>query len=154
MRASIHAIDWSGAAQPSAKWEAAGAVAVLWFVLSLLGAQPGFALDGSSANNAPPKISPDSFTSAQEALRVGVDDLQNGDAKDSVRALTYAAEGGEALARWKLGNLYATGDLVPRDDVLAYKYFEQLVESYNEDDFDRRDLGAVSNAFVSCGLTS
>ena len=113
-----------------------------------------FALDGSNPTNPPQKISPETFTSAQEALRAGVDDLQNGDAQSSVRALTYAAEGGKPLARWKLGNLYATGDLVPRNDALAYKYFEQLVESYNEDDFDRRDIGAVSNAFVAIGLYS
>ena len=115
---------------------------------------PAFALDGSNASTPPAKISPETFTSTQEALRAGVDDLQAGDAKSSVRALTYAADGGEPLARWKLGSMYATGELVPRDDALAYKYFEQLVESYNEDDFDRRDIPAISNAFVAIGAYS
>ena len=123
-------------------------------LLSVAGSSAVLALDGSNGTNAPPKISPETFNSAQEALRAGVDDLQNGDAQSSVRALTYAAEGGEPLARWKLGSMYATGELVPRDDVLAYKYFEQLVESYNEDDVDRRDIGAISNAFVAVGLYS
>ncbi len=122
--------------------------------LYLAGAAGALALDGNNGSSAPAKISPNTFTSAQEALRRGVDDLMAGDAKSSVQALTYAAEGGEPLARWKLGSMYAAGDVVPRDDVLAYKYFEQLVESYNEDDFDRRDISAVSNAFVAVGQYS
>lgn len=117
-------------------------------------ATSAFALDGSNGSAPPAKISPENFTSAQEALRAGVDDLQAGDAQSSVRALTYAADGGSPLACWKLGSMYASGDLVPRNDVLAYKYFEQLVDSYNEDDFDRREIGAISNAFVAIGAYS
>jgi len=86
------------------------------------------------------------------SLRVGVDDLRAGDAKSSVQALTYAAEGGEPLAQWKLGSMYASGEVVPRDDLMAYKYFEQLVDSYDEDSLDRRDIGAISNAFVAIGV--
>ena len=67
-----------------------------------------------------------------------------GDAQSSVQALTYAADGGQPLAQWKLGRMYARGEGVPRDDAKAYAYFERLVESYNEDDPDRprhrRDL--------------
>ena len=154
MRALEMTYKIGGAAQPQIRLETIGVFAAFCMALSLAGSAPSFALDSSSANHAPAKISPDSFTSAQEALRVGVDDLQNGDAQQSLRALTYAADGGELLARWKLGNLYATGELVPRNDVLAYKYFEQLVESYSEEDIDRRDRGAIANAFVSVGLYS
>jgi hypothetical protein len=131
-----------------------------WAALSLLGAA-GFwlagaggalALDTSPENKAPAKLSPKTFASPHEALRAGVDDLRAGDAKSSVQALTYAAEGGEALARWKLGNMYANGEVVPRDDAMAYKYFEELVDDYDEDDLDRRDIGAISNAFVAVGI--
>ena len=48
-------------------------------------------------------------------------------------ALTYAAESGEVIARWKLGQMYAKGDGVPRDDSKAYHYFNQVVEDYDED---------------------
>jgi hypothetical protein len=41
---------------------------------------------------------------------------------------------------------------VPRNDVLAYKYFEQLVDNYDEDETDRRSLAAIANAFVQVGL--
>ena len=112
---------------------------------------PGLAFDGSSPG-APAKISPKSFSSAEEALRAGIDDLNAGDGASSVEALTYAAEGGEPIARWKLGEMYADGVGVPRDDVKAYQYFNRLVEDYDEDAPDQRNRGAISNAFVAVGV--
>jgi uncharacterized protein len=114
------------------------------------GLAPAFGFDGTTSNT-PEKI-PGNFTDPQQALRVGVDDLKAGDAVASVAALTYAAEGGQAMARWKLGEMYADGDGVPRDDVKAYHYFNQMVEDYDEDQPDRRNLGAISNAFVAVGV--
>ena len=58
------------------------------------------------------------------------------------------------LARWKLGKMYADGDGVPHDDIKAFKYFSQIVQNYDEDDSDRRDLSVVSNAFVAVGVYS
>ena len=115
-----------------------------------LGLAPAFGFDGSTSN-APEKI-PGNFSDPQQALRVGVDDLKAGDAVASVPALTYAAEGGQAIARWKLGEMYADGDGVARDDVKAYHYFNQMVEDYDEDQPDRRNLSAISNAFVAVGV--
>ena len=66
------------------------------------------------------------FKSAQQALRAGIDDLRAGDAKSSVEALKYAAAGGQSLAQWKLGRMYAQGQGVPHDDFQAYQYFDQL----------------------------
>ena len=148
MRACWNQTNDPGVARPAI---ASVAAVYLGFAMSISCAH---ALDGNNVTPAPAKTSPENFTSTQQALRAGVDDLQAGDAKSSVRALTYAAEGGSPLACWKLGSMYASGDLVPRNDVLAYKYFEQLVDSYNEDDFDRREIGAVSNAFVAIGAYS
>ncbi|HEX9170066.1 MAG TPA: tetratricopeptide repeat protein [Roseiarcus sp.] len=114
-----------------------------------LGLTPAFGFDGSTSN-APEKI-PGNFTDPKQALRVGIDDLKAGDALASLPALTYAAESGQAIARWKLGEMYADGDGVPRDDVKAYHYFNQMVEDYDEDEPDRRNLSAISNAFVAVG---
>jgi uncharacterized protein len=116
-----------------------------------LGLAPAFALDGSTTN-APEKIPLKQYSNAQQALRVGIDDLKAGDAASSIAALTYAADGGQAIARWKLGEMYADGDGVARDDVKAYHYFNQLVEDYDEDQPDRRNLSAISNAFVAVGV--
>jgi TPR repeat protein len=110
-----------------------------------------FALD-SAKTSSPGKIAVQTFTSVQQALQAGVHDLLAGDAQSSVEALTYAADGGEPLAQWKLGRMYARGEGVPRDDTKAYYYFERLVESYDEDDPDRPDIAAISNAFVSVGV--
>ena len=128
-----------------------GALAVAGLCLGLIAA-PAFALDGTTTPSNQ-KIAPGrTFKSAREALRAGVDELHAGDAQSSVQALTYAAEGGEALAQWKLGSIYAAGELVPRNDLLAYKYFQQLVDNYDEDESDQRSLTAVSNAFVQVGI--
>jgi len=115
-----------------------------------LGFAPAFAFDGSTTS--PSEKIPKNFTDPQQALRAGVDDLKAGDADASVAALTYAAEGGQAIARWKLGEMYADGQGVQRDDLKAYHYFNQLVEDYDEDQPDRRNLSAISNAFVAVGV--
>src|SRR5271167_869335 len=86
---------------------------------------PALALDGSDASAQ--KSVPKSFTSGQEALRVGEEDLRAGNMEASVAALTYAAESGQTIARWKLGQMYAEGDGVPSDASKAYYYFNKLV---------------------------
>jgi uncharacterized protein len=118
--------------------------------LTTLGLTPAFGFDGSTSN--PAEKIPKNFTDPKQALLAGIDDLKAGDADASVRALTYAADGGQDLARWKLGEMYADGQGVQRDDVKAYHYFNQLVEDYDEDQPDRRNLSAISNAFVAVGV--
>jgi hypothetical protein len=122
-------------------------------VLALVLAAPGaaWALDGSQPTPIE-KIPLKLFKSAEQALRMGIEELRAGDSKSSVEALKYAADGGESLAAWKLGRMYADGDGVPRDDLKAYEYFDRIVRNYSEDDADRRDLGAVSNAVVAVGI--
>ena len=115
-----------------------------------LGLAPALAFDGTTSD--PSEKIPKNFTNPQQALRAGVADLKAGDADASVAALTYAAEGGQDLARWKLGQMYADGQGVQRDDLKAYHYFNELVEDYDEDQPDRRNLSAVSNAFVAVGV--
>jgi TPR repeat protein len=117
----------------------------------IIGLAPALALDDSNTN-APKKVPPKNYASGQEALRKGLDDLTAGNVEASVAALSYAAEAGEALARWKLGEMYANGDAVPRDDLRAYHYFSKLVQDYDEDEPDQRDLSAISNAFVAIGV--
>jgi TPR repeat protein len=115
-------------------------------------AGPALAFDGST--NPPAKISPKNYASAEQALRAGLDDLNAGNAASCVDALTYAAEGGQQVARWKLGEMYADGVGVARDDVKAYHYFNQLVQEYDEDTLDPRNRGAISSAFVAVGVYS
>ncbi len=124
------------------------------FLLALALTAPGaaWALDASQPPQPMEKIPLKLFKSAQQALRMGIEELRAGDSKSSVEALKYAAEGGQSLAQWKLGRMYADGDGVPHDDLKAYEYFDQIVRNYSEDEQDRRDLAAVSNAIVAIGI--
>jgi uncharacterized protein len=111
---------------------------------------PALALDGSASTAGSLPLT--SFTSRQEALRVGEEDLRAGKVEASIAALTYAAESGEVIARWKLGQMYAKGDGVPRDDSNAYHYFNQVVQDYDEDQPEQQDVTAISDAFVAVGV--
>jgi TPR repeat protein len=117
----------------------------------MMGLAPARALD-SSNTSASNTISGGNFANGRQALQVGLDDLKTGHTEASVAALTYAAAHGEPLAGWKLGEMYANGDGVPRDDYKAYHYFDRLVEDYDEDRPDLKDLRAFSTAFVAVGV--
>jgi TPR repeat protein len=112
---------------------------------------PTLALDGPEAAALWTKPLP-IFKNPRQALREGLDSYRSGNAKNSVDALQFAAEGGESLARWKLGRMYADGDGVVRDDVKAYQYFSQIVADYNEDDPAGREKAVISSAFVALGV--
>lgn len=121
-------------------------------VLGLSGTA-AWALDGNDYT-ADGKASIQVFKNPQQALRMGVAGYQSGDVKSSVEAFKYAAANGNPLARWKLGKMYADGDGVPHDDAKAFDYFSQIVQNYDEDDDNRRDVSIVSNAFVALGVYS
>ena len=114
---------------------------------------PAYALDGSD-RPADEKPALPLFKNPLQAFRQGMDGYRSGNKKSSVEAFEYAAANGNPLARWKLGKMYADGDGVPHDDYKAFKYFSQIVQNYDEDDVDRRDLSVVSNAFVAVGVYS
>ena len=116
---------------------------------------PAWALDGSEA----PPAAADApvialFASPRDALRKGIKGYQSGDVKSSVEALTYAAAQGQPLAAWKLGQMYAQGDGVPHDDAKAFDYFSKIVENYDDENPDRREISVVANAFVAVGVYS
>jgi len=92
------------------------------------------------------------FATPRAALQSGLEDFRSGDTASAIEALKFAASGGVPLAQWKLAKLYANGDAVPRDDLMAYDYFSQIVTNYDEDNPDRRNLAIVSSAFVALGI--
>ncbi len=119
-------------------------------------APAGLAFDGTTQTAAATdKTTPlQIFKNPQAALRAGLEDFKTGDSRSGLEALKYAAAGGESLARWKLAKMYADGDGVPHDDMQAYEYFAQIVENYDEDNPDPRELPVVSSAFVAVGAYS
>jgi len=111
---------------------------------------PATAFDGTDASPAEKTPLP-IFKNPRAALQAGLEGFQSGDAH-WLDAMRYAAAGGMSLARWKLGRMYADGEGVPRDDIKAYEYFSEIVDSYDEDNFDRREAGIVASAYVAVGV--
>lgn len=122
-------------------------------LVGLLTSAPARAFDGNDTS-ADPHAPLQIFKNPAAALRAGLEGVRSGDQRSAVEALKYAAAGGESLARWKLGRMYADGDGVPHDDVKAFDYFNQIVETYDEDNPSRREMGVVSAAFVAVGVYS
>lgn len=92
-----------------------------------------------------------SFSSAKEAVRVGIRDYNSGDKIGAAQALQYAATQGHSLALWKLGRMYAEGDGVPRDELKAFEYFSKLADENAEENPTSRNASVVSSAFVALG---
>jgi TPR repeat protein len=65
--------------------------------------------------------------------------------------LQYAAEQGQPIAQWKLGRMYADGDGVPRDDLRAFNYFNQIANSHPDEAPGTPQARFVANAFVALG---
>jgi hypothetical protein len=105
-------------------------------------AVPALALDTKG-------IGPD--TAPADALRYGLNAFKSGDTAAALGALNFAADKGLASARWKLGEMYATGDGVARDQYKAFQLFSGVANT--QADVGPRDAAApyVSNAFVQLG---
>jgi TPR repeat protein len=112
-----------------------------------------WAFDGADkAAAAPVAVKPlEIFKDPRQALQSALESYRAG-APASVDALKYAAAGGESLAQWKLGRMYADGDGVPRDEYKAYEYFLEIVEKSDEDTVNWREKSVVASAFVAVGL--
>jgi hypothetical protein len=116
---------------------------------------PARALDGTQSPAAaivpPPSISAPTAMSAIEAFRSGALALKHGEKAKALTSLQYAAENGHPLAQWKLGQMYAKGDGVPRNDLRAFEYFSRVADSYADDRPDTPRGRIVSSAFVALG---
>ncbi len=102
-----------------------------------IGAGPAAALD--------PDLSP------SEAFRSGYQAYKAGDKATALEALNFAADKGHPAALWKLGRMYATGDLVAEDDSKALELFSKVASEYADGNPDGPDAPFVSDAFVTLG---
>jgi TPR repeat protein len=91
------------------------------------------------------------FKDPRQAMSKFLEGYQSGAPVSSIEALRYAADGGEPLARWKLGAMYASGDGVQRDDAKAYDYFLKIVQAYDESEPSPRERSIFASAFVAVG---
>jgi len=111
-------------------------------VLGLAGHADAFDIKNLNADTPP-----------AEALRYGIDSYKSGDKTSAVEALSFAAKSGNAGAQWKLGNMYATGDGVEKNDYRAFKLFSDVAAHANDDDSRRRDQATpfVTSAWAKLG---
>jgi TPR repeat protein len=107
-----------------------------------VGAPSAWSLSGTPACN---------LTSGAEALGHAVRALRRGDNAKALRSLKFAAELGDPLAQWKLGQMYANGDGLPRDDLLAFGYYSRIVNHHARDLPDGPCARIVSSALTALG---
>ena len=100
---------------------------------------------GGAAHALDPNLSP------AEAFRSGYQAYKAGDAATALEALNYAAGKGHTGALWKLGRMYATGDLVDEDDRKAMELFAKVANDYADENPRGPDAPFVADAFVTLG---
>jgi TPR repeat protein len=111
---------------------------------------PSLALDANAPANPAP-ITSGPFKSVTDAFRSGMKDYNAGDKTSAVKALEYAAGQGHAMARWKLGRMYADGDGVPSNPLKAYEQFSKIANDFADEPPDSPNSRFVANAFVALG---
>lgn len=124
------------------------AATVLGVLMIVTAAAPAMAFDGKPAADQSIALSDLSPT---EALRAGARQYYSGDKSAAISSLRYAAENGQSMAAWKLGEMYSKGDGVKEDDLKAFEYFSQIVREHGDDRPDAPDAPFVSSAFVALG---
>jgi hypothetical protein len=111
-------------------------------------AGPALAFDGTKSDGTALIAIP---PAPGDAFRSGTHWLKTGDKQNGLRALEYAADKGHPLALWKLGRMYADGDMVSQDDLKAFEYFQRIANSHAEDNPNAPEARFVANAFVALG---
>lgn len=109
---------------------------------------PAAAAAGGAATVLPPDLD---GASATEAFRYGVQEYYAGDKRAALEALRIAAEKGHAVAQWKLGRMYMTGDGVDEDDAKAFSYFSEVANAHADDSPYGRQAPFVADSFVALG---
>ena len=91
-------------------------------------AAPALAFDCAPINPPAPSVQPaPSITSKNPPASVSES------AASSLSALQNAAEDGDPIAQWKLGRMYAEGNGVAQNDLLAFDYFSRIANAHAED---------------------
>jgi len=84
-----------------------------------------------------------------ETMRAARMALQEGNTRQAVELLEIAAREGVIEANWKLGRMYADGDGVQQDKVVAYEYLRRVVQ--DQADGNSPDARFAADAAVTLG---
>ena len=85
------------------------------------------------------------------AFQIGYAAYQAGDLATAVAAIGYAAAQGYARAEWLLGQMYAKGEGVDRDDHMAFEIFAGLAAGHANDNPRGADAVFIADAYVALG---
>jgi uncharacterized protein len=122
-------------------------------------AAPALAFDGAPVNQSavpavavqpPPVTTPGALKKPVPPAAIP-DTSANASSSNSLSALQYAAEDGHPVAQWKLGRMYAEGNGVVQNDLLAFDYFSRIANAHAEDSPSAPQAQIVANAFVALG---
>lgn len=114
------------------------------------GLLPTLSFDGPNSPKTPAPGAPaDALGSSVRNLKT--DDLKNGEKVSPAISLQYAAENGNELALWQLGQMYAKGQGVPRDDYRAFEFFRKFADSNANAYPASQRARYVADAFVTLG---
>jgi hypothetical protein len=118
-----------------------------WMLGTALVAAPAFAFDGSPVNQRDTAIP---VVAGQPPVVVSKNPATAGQVPESVKTLEYAAEvDNSPWAQWKLGRLYAAGDGVARNDLLAFRYFSKIARDHAQDSTFSPEAALAANALVA-----
>jgi TPR repeat protein len=111
-------------------------------------AAPALAFDGAPINQPELSVQPaPSITSKKPVPPASVPES----AAISLSALQNAAEDGDPIAQWKLGRMYAEGNGVALNDLLAFDYFSRIANAHGKDSPSAPEAQIVASAFVALG---
>jgi hypothetical protein len=134
-------------------------LSVALFSLSL-GCATAYALDGtrSPANVAPlppgvgitPEGAP-ALGPAGGGLKAWARFMRDGNFEAARKSLEDGARNGDVMATWKLARMYADGDGVKQNDLLAFERFRGIADSHADEVPGTAEARFVANAFVALG---
>lgn len=104
--------------------------------------------------NAPPRLG--EKTTAAEAFTMARNLYRRGEKGEAMTVLQFAAGQGHIGAQWMMGRMYARGEGVAPDDLKAFEYFREVVNSADVQNMDdspdsRQNAGYISHALLQLG---
>jgi exopolysaccharide production negative regulator len=134
-------------------------LSVALFGLGLGLATTAYALDGtrSPANKAPPMgvgIAPEGAPGLGPTtgdIKAWARAVRDGDYEAARRSLEDGARNGDVMATWKLGRMYADGDGVKQNDLLAFERFRGIADGHADEVPGTAEARFVASAFVALG---
>jgi exopolysaccharide production negative regulator len=106
--------------------------------------QPALAFDGTATSNT-------ASLTPEDGLRASAPGAQDTAKVKEFTALQYAADQGQPAAQWKIGQMYADGDGVKRDELRAFQYFSDLANAHADEPPGTAEARIVANAFMALG---